>query len=155
KFTALCLLSSVFLAGAAQGATINAATCNVSDVQTAVNSASSGDTVTIPAGACAWTQTLTIKKAITLSGSGTANSSVTTFAPSNPTTVITHQGSGGLISVSGLTNGQTVRISLLDIEPSGNGSPITITGTCNSAGCPLFRVDNIIWGKTSQWAISA
>ncbi len=49
---------------------ITAASCSQTDVQAAINSASSGDTVTIPAGACTWTTQLTITKGITLQGSG-------------------------------------------------------------------------------------
>ena len=52
-------------------ATVTAASCNASDVQTAVNSASNGDTVMIPA--CSqtnWSSTVTITKGITLQGAG-------------------------------------------------------------------------------------
>jgi hypothetical protein len=147
---------TVSIVPSTQAATIPAASCNNTagkpDVQTAVNSAASGDIVTIPTGSCTWTQTLTITKPITLTGNGVANSSPSTFGAGNPTTIITHQASGGLISVSGLANGQFVRISLLDLEPSGDfGYPITMTGTCNASGCPLFRIDNILWGQTSEW----
>jgi hypothetical protein len=56
---------------AADAATQNAASCNRNDVISAVNSASDGDVVGIPAGTCTWTSTLTIdNKAITLQGAG-------------------------------------------------------------------------------------
>ena len=49
---------------------INASSPNVSDVQTACNSASDGDTVSVPAGTATWTSTLKITKGITLIGAG-------------------------------------------------------------------------------------
>ncbi|MFA6339136.1 MAG: hypothetical protein WCW87_03715, partial [Candidatus Paceibacterota bacterium] len=42
--------------------THTAASANVSDVQTAVNAASNGDTVQIPAGTATWTSSLSITK---------------------------------------------------------------------------------------------
>lgn len=55
-------------------ATINAASCSQTDVQSAINSANGGDTVIVPAGTCAYTTTtamtpsVTINKAITVQG---------------------------------------------------------------------------------------
>ena len=57
----LSLLLTITTAARAQSsATIAAASCNLSDVQTALNSVTSSTTlVTIPAGTCAWTGNLT------------------------------------------------------------------------------------------------
>jgi hypothetical protein len=72
----LILLSVVALFGAlfgtqAKAATYTAASCNQSDVQTAVNMATNGDTVIIPpCSQTNWTSTLTINVGITLQGSG-------------------------------------------------------------------------------------
>lgn len=49
------VVACLLLARSASATTYNAATCSNTDVQTAVNMATAGDTVTIPAGACAWT----------------------------------------------------------------------------------------------------
>lgn len=52
-FSFILLLSSLFVA---EAQTINAASCNAPDVQTALNSvAADGTTVNIPAGTCVWT----------------------------------------------------------------------------------------------------
>lgn len=54
-------------------AAINAASCAQVDVQTAINSASAGDTVAIPAGTATWGangSSLSVGKAIVLQGSG-------------------------------------------------------------------------------------
>ncbi len=53
-----------------KAATINANSCNLADIQNAINSASSGDTIMVPAGNCIWTSTLTITKGIALIGAG-------------------------------------------------------------------------------------
>jgi len=69
------LIFTFFLSGlyttAARAQTINAASCSASDVQTAINAAAPGDTVTLPA--CSqtnWTSTVTINVGITLQGAG-------------------------------------------------------------------------------------
>jgi hypothetical protein len=68
-FSVLAL--AVLVSATAQAATYPARSCNVADVQSAVNSATDGDAVTIPA--CAqtnWSSTLTITNGITLQGAG-------------------------------------------------------------------------------------
>ena len=56
----------------AYAAIITAKSCSSTDVQNAVNSATRGDTVTVPAGNCNWNNTVIIKKAITLQGEGSS-----------------------------------------------------------------------------------
>jgi uncharacterized membrane protein YgcG len=146
----------VLVGGVASAKTVTTPSCELADVQTAVNSASAGDTVVIPAGACTWTGTLSITKSLTLTGSGTANNGSSEFGAGTVTTVITDNSgtNNPLISVSGLLPGQFARVSLLDIEPTANtevGWPIIITGKCSSSGCANFRLDNIVWGKTNYW----
>lgn len=52
---AFALFLALFLAAAPAGAaTINAASCSRTDVNTAIASASAGDTVQVPAGTCSW-----------------------------------------------------------------------------------------------------
>ena len=67
-------------------ATIQAANCSQSSTQSAINSASTGDTVSIPAGNCTWTSTVTIpsSKRIALMGAGT-DVTVITFSPAGRT----------------------------------------------------------------------
>jgi hypothetical protein len=57
--------------------TINAASCSYSDVNSAINAASEGDTVTVPSGSCTWTAQLTITKGITLQGAGVGATKIT------------------------------------------------------------------------------
>ncbi len=60
----------VAFAGSACGETINAASCSQADVQAAIDSASGGDTVNVPAGSCTWSNRLVITKGIKLIGAG-------------------------------------------------------------------------------------
>jgi hypothetical protein len=64
--------------GTSQAATITAASCASTAVQTAINSALSGDTVIIPNGACTWTSGVTISgKGVILAGASTAGVVIT------------------------------------------------------------------------------
>jgi MYXO-CTERM domain-containing protein len=142
--------------GVASARTVTVPSCELGDVQNAVDSASAGDTVVIPAGSCTWAGTLSITQPLTLTGSGMANDGPSEFGAGTVTTVITDNSgaNNSLITVSGLTAGQLVRVSLLDLEPTAStqvGWPIVITGTCSSSGCASFRLDNIVWGKTAYW----
>ncbi len=67
----LILFCGVFgLAKSSWAATINAASCQQADVQSAITAASAGDTVTVPAGKCTWNATVTIDKGLSLIGAG-------------------------------------------------------------------------------------
>jgi hypothetical protein len=68
---AAALLTLAF-ASHAGAATIPAANCSADAVQAAINSASNGDTVTIPAGSCTWTKMVSIppSKGVTVQGAG-------------------------------------------------------------------------------------
>lgn len=75
KYLSFLVVLSAFHGVEAQ--TINAASCSSTDVQVAINAASPGDTVLVPAGSCAWSNVVTIAKAITLQGAGAATSGTT------------------------------------------------------------------------------
>jgi hypothetical protein len=64
---AVVLLSAF---GDVEGAVINARSASLADVNSAVASASDGDTVAVPAGSASWTSTLSVTKGITLQGAG-------------------------------------------------------------------------------------
>ncbi len=128
-FGAIFLLPKVSLA-----ATINAASCSQADVQAAINSASNGDTVVVPAGSCIWPYPrIVINKSLAIIGAGIDVTTITgagfkvirgtdnwrisgfTFDNQWYTTDIT-----GSIQVSG--------------SPYGPGSEL--------AGCKNFRIDH-------------
>lgn len=62
---------------AANSATITAASCSQSNVQSAINSAAVGDTVKVPAGSCTWSSSVSINKGITLLGAGATQTLIT------------------------------------------------------------------------------
>jgi hypothetical protein len=72
KTTLMMTVLTPAMIGAAHGATITAPSCSLSAVQTAINSASAGDTVFVPSGNCSWSSTLVLpnNKKITLQGAG-------------------------------------------------------------------------------------
>jgi hypothetical protein len=157
----LLLVLSPAVATLAHAGTFTAGSCNESDVNAVINGpthkAVNGDMIIIPAGTCTWTSSLPITVGITITGGGTANSGALTFGAGTPTTIIVDNAgsSNPLIEVTSITYGQTFVLSLLDIEPESAStalwSPISIAGTCTSSGCPNMRVDNIVFGLTTQW----
>jgi hypothetical protein len=96
------LLALVFgFPSSSNAQTVPAASCSQTDVQTAVKSAGRGGTVTVPAGSCSWSSTLTLTYGITLSGAGIGNTTITL---------------GSAIGISGqpdaaaIANGETIKI---------------------------------------------
>ena len=59
--------------GIVHAATIKAASCSQAHVQEAINAASAGDTVVVPAGRCTWNSSVNIPTGVTLRGAGTGN----------------------------------------------------------------------------------
>jgi hypothetical protein len=70
KIGCLVLVMVLFLCFEIEAATINAASCSRSDVQSAIDSAGPGDTVVVPPGSATWTNSVSIDRGITLEGVG-------------------------------------------------------------------------------------
>ena len=64
-----------------EAAVVNAANVSLAAVQTAVNVATIGDTVLVPAGTATWTNTLTIAKDIQIIGAGVGQTIITNYWP--------------------------------------------------------------------------
>jgi hypothetical protein len=64
------------------GNVVYAASCEYDDVSDAIDNATYGDTVVVPAGSCTWDSTLVITKGITLQGAGYENTIIRTDGPS-------------------------------------------------------------------------
>ena len=97
------LLFAIFLSAplGAQAQTVKAASCSSSDVQSAINSASAGQTVDVPAGSCSWPgNSVNLKKAITLQGAGAGVTNITLTA--DPSFVVAKQASG-VTRITGFT----------------------------------------------------
>ena len=112
-FVALLL---TFLA-TANAATIPAASVSLTDVRAAVNLASVGDTVTLPAGVASWTSALTFKKSITLQGAGIGQTIIRdglrSGAP-NPQNVV-------LVNT---TAGRSYRLTGIEFQPDSSAHTI-------------------------------
>lgn len=110
---------AIFLAAPVRGATVAAKTCGTADVQNAINSANSGDTVSVPAGTCTWTSGVTISgKGVSVQGAGSGR----IIAYSSTSLSL---GTGGKTLILGSTN---VSSSTLAIS-AGQTLTISETGT--------------------------
>ena len=108
----IAFVIGIVSAGTSEAATITAASCASAAVQTAINSAASGDTVIIPNGACTWSSGVSITgKGIILLGASTAG------------VVITNNVGGNAINVKedGSVHSQVGRMTI-----NGNSSGIAI-----------------------------
>lgn len=122
-----------FCASNSLAATINASSCSTSAVQSAINSASNGDTVSVPAGNCTWSSQINLlnAKGISLIGAGAGKTVITTSG-----TVL------GMDTITGV-NSNFYRISGFTFTTSGTGQiPIWFYGTKQPATLAKFRIDN-------------
>src|SRR5215469_3352790 len=124
KITIILALSTL-LAFGAKAATINAASTSLTDVQTAINSASTGDTVQLPTGTSHWTAAISLTKSITILGNGTANTKIfndTTASQGLETPVFDLKpGDNQLMRVSAITfedNNDAMTADGIDIDPT-------------------------------------
>ncbi|MFX0196082.1 MAG: hypothetical protein ACFFCW_08165 [Candidatus Hodarchaeota archaeon] len=128
KLSLIILFFSNFIyVSNANTATINASTCSRADVQSAINSASNGDTVIVPSGTCTWSSSVSIPstKGITLKGAGIDS------------TTIRFSGNKGL-KISGSV-GRPFRVTGFTFTSlSGNEYQIYIDGDCRN-----WRIDHI------------
>lgn len=122
------------LSSNANAATVRASNCSQASVQSAVNSAAKGDTVTVPAGSCTWSGGVTVSKGITVQGAGTS-------------TTITSAGSS-LFTINGNGSGSYRISNMKFIGSSTGGTDIIINGAWDS-----MRIDNINWNTGSTRAI--
>jgi hypothetical protein len=121
------VVANVLDSSEGQAATISARSCSVADVQTAINAASNGDTVLIPAGSCTWTTGIAVSKQITITG--LVKGSV----------LITH--SAGTSDLLAITTGplfSTTVSNLNFLAGTGTGRYMNIAGT----GQPPLIHDN-------------
>lgn len=161
-FKIACIFSLLFpLSLAAQG-TYTAASCNTADVNAVINgpthTAVNGDIIVIPAGSCSWSSGITISGVgISIIGTGTPNTGPSTRGAGTSSTVIAStipNGASALFNISGLTNGQLIRISLINFTSQTNTNPstgvgaIVISGSCTTSGCANLRLDNLNFGPT-------
>jgi len=164
RLAILTLFSGAVLSGAADAATVSAASCRTADVQNAVNGAVSGDTVLVPAGTCEWTTSVSISKYVILRGAGGGGyvgRSTTALSVSTGSKTFTTQ--AGLSFVAGETI--TARYPNFDgvnymtgTVSSYNGTTLTlnITGIGGTGARPLWVFERpasttIVNSGVSNW----
>ena len=141
KWLLLLSLLTAFCGLEAHAQTINAASCNTSDVQTAINTATEGQTVTIPAGTCTWTSGVTISgKGITVQGAGSGRIiavSSTTLTLGSGTKTLTVTGADPGITLS-ISNGQT--LTLYETGTITNYMTGTVTSYASGTGTLVMNI---------------
>ncbi len=122
--TFLLVIICLFIGGGKTYAgVIQAASTSRADIQAAINSASDGDIVVVPAGISTWTSRVTISAQITLQGAGQRK------------TVITKTGGDYALYANGVDNLRITGFTIRGGNYSSNG--------INLAGNPKgFRIDN-------------
>jgi hypothetical protein len=121
------VLASLFGTGA-KANTVTAASCNTSDVQSAINSAAEGDTVNIPAGTCSWTSGVTIiGKGLIVQGAGGGR-----IVAYSSTSLAISTGSQTLSILSTIVSGSPTSISVpATISSISPGQTLHISETGN------------------------
>jgi hypothetical protein len=126
RLSFIFLVSAFFSAALLSAADFTAASCNTSDVQAAINSASNGDTVQIPNGSCSWSTGIATTKQIWIRAQ---NYTPTTGGTSSRNVTITNNSSSALFD---LTTGNSFHVRVTGIafdEGSGNVNHIYLHGS--------------------------
>jgi hypothetical protein len=137
------LAASLFSLPTARAATINAPTCSQANVQSAVNAAQDGDTVSVPAGSCAWSSAVSwTNKNVKVIGAGIGNTVIT---PAN-----------GAFSVTATTKG-AFRISGMTISGAPSGNPFIFYLQSSGTETPIkgWRIDHIRFNFTNSSSLRA
>ncbi|MGB6546644.1 MAG: hypothetical protein WBE97_13580 [Candidatus Acidiferrales bacterium] len=153
----------------ARAATYTATSCNQTDVQSAINLTSSGDTVIIPNGSCSWSGTINLTQQITLEGASTGCGVVTgEITPTCPLQVTDTNPnpcpSGGAPCATNsvllnITIGSAARTTIANIAflpGTGTGAYILISGT---GPVPImhdisFSIPNFQLVQGVQWMVA-
>lgn len=141
----LCGVLLLLIVGPAQAATHTAASCFPGAVQTAMNAASAGDTVAIPAGTCAWTTGLNWSPPanVTLKGAGTS-----AVGGGDQTVIIDNIPlDESLLNITLPATG-VFRLTGLTFQ-SGTGA-VKDNGSVSFGGPGQLRIDHIHWLATAN-----
>jgi hypothetical protein len=138
--TLLCALLLTLTATLNGASKITAASCSASDVQAALNKASAGDLVVIPAGTCGWTTPVDWKAPanVALVGAG----SLTTMGGGDATVIIdNYAGASPLITITSNASG-TFRLAGITVR-GGSGSLKETAVILIDGSSKQMRVDHI------------
>lgn len=131
---------SIVLTEHAVCATVNATSCSRAAVQEAIDSASDGDTVNVPAGNCTWTSAVTIpdNKKLDIIGAGIDNTVITL---SNVNHAFTQHSENKPFRISGFTFTGTITDSVIYLWGTCNGFRVDHNKFSNITGGRGVRVD--------------
>lgn len=134
-FRVICVAAAALAAGlpTARAATIQSASCSNADVQSAVNAASNGDTVSLPSGcSVTWSGTVNIpsSKGITLNGNGAAVTRGNLSDGAPLVNISPSASTGTRVTNFSMTDSKSVTGSFINVGSGGEGSA-------------KFRIDNI------------
>ncbi|MES1260471.1 MAG: right-handed parallel beta-helix repeat-containing protein [Acidobacteriota bacterium] len=120
--------STLAAAGSGSGAAVSAASCSQADVQAAINAATNGAVVSVPAGTCTWSTSVKVPatRGIVLQGAGIDVTTIVSNISSTHTLDISIAGGNAVTQVTGFTwnaNG---------ITKSGELAEVSITSTTAS-----------------------
>ncbi len=122
KYLIIAFSFNIICGLAAQAATINAASCSSANVQTAITSSSSGDTINVPSGNCTWSSSISLPAAKNLAiiGAGIGNTNITCSSGmcfsiaqnglSSSSRISGFTFTGGIINLTGLQGNKEFRI---------------------------------------------
>lgn len=159
SFAVLFVLFILAYAGSyAFAGTYTAASCNRSDVNAVINgpthTAVDGDVINIPAGSCTWSSGIVVPsgKGITITGTGTPNSSPSQMGASSSCTqtVITLNGTFDAFKFSPSVSSSLTHISCIKFSAAvaNRCAAFTAAGACNSSTCSQLRADNLTFDSS-------
>ena len=164
-----CTITATFNSGGG-GSTYTAASASESDVNAVINgpthTAINGDIIQIPCTgtqSVIWTSSLGINASITLTalGGATPNTLPSQFGSATNCLTIVDNVVGAWMFYLTPTYASTNNLTTLqnfNIDPMSSttalSNPIATNGTATSAGFPQVRIDNIEFGKGTQWTES-
>lgn len=136
--------------------TVAASSCSLAHVQAAVNAATRGDTVSVPAGSCTWNSYLSITKAITLQGTGAGSTTIksnikpgTYFSGTSGTWIITFVPSSIIDDKD-----EVFRITGFTFDLDHNANAIYIYNSSGTYSLNKVRIDNNTFTNCRSWANS-
>jgi hypothetical protein len=129
----------------AAGGGVAAASCSSTHVQAAINTATDGQTVTVPAGSCTWTTTVTIPdtKGVSLVGNGIGSTIITDNYATDSILIVSLDSGNSLVRISGFT------LNANAIDKPGNDANMYIQGE----GANAFRVDHVYFQAVAERGI--
>ena len=142
RFSGLFIICACLLNINAFAAVFQAASCSDSDIQKAIDSASDGDTVLVPAGTCSWTSTVSITKGITVSGAGIDE---TIIINNVPTAAATWGKSAVKMNVTGSTPWRFTGFTFTDTSTTNFDylGVMNITGSVSGWRVDHIKFDNV------------